>query len=338
MGTVVFVGYWVFMWGLTVGFWVLAYQDLSGPYCDKHLMHSGDTCSRLHVPGARGGYTREQLNHPGAPPVTLTLPSDFHPAPDNVFNGVYRPATMQRIHHGDGLQFLAGGALFTLITGIQSGRAVHRTYRARGEQCTDDPRDRTAWNQVPRGAGRRARNKVVAGALPAEPRYRYGLRSWTIFFGVLAAAAAAFVATSSLIGVTESPFWMEVLTAFAPITVVVAAVKANRKLSRRYRAIMRRRAVTTTGEIIDCTTYSQSRPYSGYNYLVIVTVRFADPEFPEPPRWIRRSYLFTELPTTAAQFATEYRDGTTVTVYRNVRRTWYDLGIDDDHLVWSQWW
>ena len=281
----------------------------------------------------------EHVNHPGDQPATLTLPSRFHPAPENAFNGVYSPATMMRLHHGDGLEFLTGGVLFTLLFGVQAYRGVHRSYRARREPFTDDPRDLTAWNQVPRGAGLRGRKKVVAGALPAEPPHRYGLLSWAILVGVLGAAAAAFLTTSSLIGVSESPFWMEVLAAFAPMAVVVAAVVANRTLSSRFRDRMRRRAITATGEIMDCTTFSQSRPRSeGGQYFVIVTVRFSDPEFPEPPRWIRRSYAFTGLPTAAAQFATEYCGGAAVTVYRNARGTWYALGIDDDHLVWSQWW
>ncbi|AOS94828.1 hypothetical protein AN480_27470 (plasmid) [Mycobacterium intracellulare subsp. chimaera] len=91
---------------------------------------------------------------------------------------------------------------------------------------------------------------------------------------------------------------------------------------------MRRHALTTTGEIVDCTTYST---YS--TYCVNLTARFLDPEFREP-RWIRRNYVFSRMPTTAAQFAaTAHGNGTTVTVYRNRRGSWYGLDIADDHLT-----
>jgi hypothetical protein len=329
LGKILLGGFSLVVCVLTVGFWFLAYQNLAAPHCDKHLMHAGDTCSRLHVPGARGGYTQEHLNHPGDQPAKLTLPNNFHPAPDDVSNGVYSQDTIQRLHHGDGLQFLAGAALFTSLSGIQALRWA----RARRAPSTDDPNDLTAWNAVPLGAGRRAHAAVVTGALPAEPRYRHGLRSAAIFFGALAAAAGAFAGTSSLIGVTDDPFWMEALAAFTPIGVLIAAVMSNRKLSERYRARMRRHATTTTGEIVDCTTYRIRS-----TYCVNLTVRFLDPEFRDPPRWIRRNYMFNQMPTTAAQFATIHGNGTVVPVYRNPRGTWYGLDIADDHLIWSQWW
>lgn len=319
----------VFLCVLTVGMWVAAYLNLAAPRCDFHLMRAGDSCSRLHVPGSRGGYTREHLNHSGEQPVKLVLPNDFHPAPEDVYNGVYSRATMKRIHRGDGLQYLACAVLFVSVFGT----LVLQWVRARRAAPTDDVQDLAAWKAVPAGAGRRAHATVVTGAVPAEPRYRHGLRAAAISLGALAAAAAAFAGTSSLIGATDNPFWMETLTAFAPIGLLTAVAVSNRKLSAHYRASMRRHALTTTGEIVDCTTYSTSS-----TYCVNLTVRFLDPEYREPPRWIRRNYVFNRMPTTAAQFATSHRNGTTVTVYRNPRGTWYGLDIADDHLIWLQWW
>jgi hypothetical protein len=336
LGTALLVGFMVFFVGLTVGFWVAAYQDLAGPYCDKHLMRIGDTCSRLHHRGFRGGYTREHLNHPGEVPVKLTLPANLQFAPEDVFNGVYSPATMRGIHHGDGLEFLAGGVLFTVVLVAQVYPVIRR---ARRGPPTDDPSDLSAWNRVPRGAGRRGKKAVVAGLLPAEPRYRHGLRSWVIVVGALGAAVGASAGTRAELMMIGCPDFVALaLAGFAPFAVVVGVVVGNRQLSRCRRARMSRDAVTAAGEIIDCTTFDQLRRGNGRNHFVNVTVRFLDPEFLEPPQWIRRSYLFIELPTTAAQFATRYANGVAVTVRRNTRCTWYGLDVDDDHLIWSQWW
>lgn len=336
-GNILLIAFSGFIFCINVLFWWAAYENLAGPYCDHHLMHAGETCSRLHVRGGRGGYTQEHLNHVDDAPVKLRLPADFHPAPDDTYNGVYTRAHIGEIHHGDGLEYLVGGVGCTTAVAV----CVHRFVRRhRGGVPPEDPDDNSAWKQLPRGAGRRGRKAVTAGLLPAESAHRHGWRAAGIFFTTLAAAVGACVVTRGLLGDIGCPdFPALTAAAFAPVAVIVAVVAGNRKLSRWHRIRMSQRAVTAAGEIIDCTTFSTIRSGSSTsNYFVDLTVRFADPEYPEPPQWIRRGYLFPELPTTAARFAIKYAAGVTVTVRRNVRFRWYGLDVDDDHLIWGQWW
>jgi hypothetical protein len=134
LGTAVLAGFLVFLCGLVVLPWVVAYTDLAGPYCEMHLMRPADTCSVLHVNTGRG-VTHEHLNHPGERPPEMTLPSTARVSPEDIIRGVYPPAQMRQFHHGRGMLMLFFGVFFTLIVGA----GIYREARKRRASTTPAP-------------------------------------------------------------------------------------------------------------------------------------------------------------------------------------------------------
>ncbi|OBG76430.1 MULTISPECIES: hypothetical protein [unclassified Mycobacterium] len=130
--------FFVFIYGMTLLAYLLAYQYLAGPYCETHRMRASDTCSVLHVNGLRGGHSVEHLNHPGDTPPELTLPPTAHPSPDAIIRGVYSPAAMQRLHHSDGLEMLAFGVALTPLVCLFTVRFVRARRASRTMPAVPD--------------------------------------------------------------------------------------------------------------------------------------------------------------------------------------------------------
>jgi hypothetical protein len=138
LGRLAFGGLCLMFIVCAIGALRVAYQDLAGPYCDRHRMGPADTCSVLSAYLSRGGWHNVEKLNPGTEPAVLTPPagwSRYEATPVKTIQGVYSPAGMRVFHRTLGYEMLGAVALFALIP-ASWGYGIARAARTRRSSTT----------------------------------------------------------------------------------------------------------------------------------------------------------------------------------------------------------